>query len=68
MINSYNEILISPESNEAINIPTLFIKGEKSEYITTAETGIINKQFTNAKIKTINGVGHWVQAEAPKAI
>lgn len=43
--------------------PTLFLKGEKSEYITEPDYPLIKKHFTNAKIITIKNAGHWLHAE-----
>jgi pimeloyl-ACP methyl ester carboxylesterase len=47
--------------------PTLFIKGEKSGYITSEEEPLIKKHFPAAEIRTIPKAGHWVHAENKKA-
>ena len=44
---------------------TLFISGEKSNYILPQDEFQIKQQFPNAKIITIKNAGHWVQAENP---
>jgi pimeloyl-ACP methyl ester carboxylesterase len=44
---------------------TLFIKGEKSPYITQKDFSLIKAHFPKAEIKTIEGAGHWVHAEKP---
>ena len=44
--------------------PTLFIKGEKSDYILESDTDLIKNIFTKAVIKSMNS-GHWVHAESP---
>ncbi len=49
-----------------ISVPTLFLKGEKSGYITAEDEVMIRQIFTNVKIDTISGAGHWVHAENPK--
>jgi pimeloyl-ACP methyl ester carboxylesterase len=46
--------------------PTLFIRGEQSDYIQLDDMDEIKEMFTNAEFVTIAGVGHWVHAEAPK--
>lgn len=46
--------------------PTLFLRGEKSEYITPADTGTILRHFPNARIETIDNAGHWLHAENPE--
>ena len=44
---------------------TLFLRGEKSGYITDADKLDIEKHFPAAKIKTVPGAGHWIHAENP---
>ncbi|TAG57591.1 MAG: alpha/beta fold hydrolase [Cytophagales bacterium] len=46
-------------------IPTLFIKGENSNYINDDDVLEIKKIFSVSKIITISNAGHWVQAEQP---
>lgn len=43
--------------------PTLFIKGEKSGYITKDDEKSILHHFPTAEIVSIPGAGHWVHAE-----
>lgn len=45
---------------------TLFIKGEKSNYIKQDDESSIKHHFPNATIKEIKGAGHWVHAEKMK--
>lgn len=47
-------------------VKTLFIRGEKSNYILEKDWSSIQEIFPNSELKTIDGVGHWVHAEAPK--
>ena len=44
---------------------TLFLKGEKSNYITENEEGLIEAHFPNSKIVTVKNAGHWLHAENP---
>ena len=44
---------------------TLFIGGEKSNYILPQDEFQIKQQFPNASVVTIKNAGHWVQAENP---
>ncbi|WP_452221848.1 alpha/beta fold hydrolase [Lacinutrix salivirga] len=48
------------------NGDTLFLRGDKSEYISNQDTTIIKSHFPNAIIKTIKNAGHWLHAENPK--
>ena len=45
---------------------TLFLRGDRSEYIGVNDEGLIKMQFPNASITTINNAGHWLHAENPK--
>jgi esterase len=47
------------------NKPVLFIKGERSGYISNDDIGLIKKHFPLARITTIPSAGHWVHAENP---
>ena len=46
--------------------PTLFLKGDKSEYIGESDEAIIHRHFSDVKIETISNAGHWLHAENPK--
>jgi len=46
---------------------TLFIRGEKSDYITNADEQDIASRFANYQLQTISNSGHWVHAEQPEA-
>ncbi|WP_299110627.1 alpha/beta fold hydrolase [uncultured Winogradskyella sp.] len=45
---------------------TLFLKGDKSEYIGESDEAIIRLHFPNSKIVTITNAGHWLHAENPQ--
>lgn len=44
---------------------TLFLRGDRSEYISLQDEGIIKIHFPKAKIETISNSGHWLHAENP---
>ncbi|MFI5219804.1 MAG: alpha/beta fold hydrolase [Bacteroidia bacterium] len=46
--------------------PTLFIRGEKSNYILDDDILLIKKYFPAAEIKTTPVAGHWVHADNPQ--
>jgi esterase len=48
-----------------VNVPTLFIRGSKSPYILDSDLPGILRLFPHAQLATIEGAGHWVQAEKP---
>ena len=45
--------------------PTLFLRGDKSDYILDADFATIYHHFPLATIKTIKNAGHWLHAENP---
>jgi pimeloyl-ACP methyl ester carboxylesterase len=45
---------------------TLFLRGDRSEYIGLEDTPIIKNHFPEATIVTIANAGHWLHAENPK--
>jgi len=45
---------------------TLFLKGDRSEYIGDEDESIIQNHFPNVKIVTISNAGHWLHAENPE--
>ena len=45
--------------------PTLFLAGEKSDYILPQDHAQIASQFPQAIVKTIPNAGHWLHAESP---
>ena len=45
---------------------TLFLRGDRSEYIGVDDESIIKAHFPHAKIVTISNAGHWLHAENPK--
>ena len=47
---------------------TLFIKGEKSQYIMDEDLADIQGHFPNYKLEAIPNAGHWVHAEQPKLL
>ena len=44
---------------------TLFLRGDRSEYISLSDEGLIKTHFPKAKIVTIKNAGHWLHAENP---
>lgn len=46
---------------------TLFIRGEKSNYISDNDMLDIKDRFSDVDLKTIANSGHWVHAEQPEA-
>jgi pimeloyl-ACP methyl ester carboxylesterase len=49
-----------------LELPSLFIRGQKSDYIGEAEIETIKYHFNNCMIETIEAAGHWLHAEKPE--
>ncbi len=49
------------------NKPTLFIRGELSNYILNDDMMLIKTHFRYSELVTIKGASHWVHAEKPEA-
>ena len=67
VINRKIEI-VGEEQNAELNpitAPSLFIRGDKSNYILDADFASIKKSFLHASLATIANSRHWVQAEQP---
>src|SRR5690606_11881648 len=45
---------------------TLFLKGDRSEYIADDDESLIRNHFPKVQIITISNAGHWLHAENPE--
>ncbi|QMW00246.1 alpha/beta fold hydrolase [Spirosoma foliorum] len=61
-LHGIGEELTNPQ---IVTAPTLFMRGSESPYILDEDIPTIKRIFPNAQIETIQGAGHWVQAEKP---
>lgn len=64
--NKMEEIGENISSTEIFEGPTLFLRGNKSEYVAQSDFTQIIYHFPAAKIDTVNNAGHWLHAENPK--
>ena len=67
LFNNLKNIL-APIGLETVQVPTLFIRGGQSGYITREDMPQIKEQFPNSRIETIDYAGHWVHAQAPQEV
>lgn len=65
--DSYPELIAALKINKPIDIPTLFIRGERSDYLPPSLSPATKKLFTRARMMTIPEAGHWVHADQPAA-
>lgn len=52
----------------SVDKPTLFIKGELSDYLQEKDTQTVLAQFPQAKLFVVSNTDHWVHAEKPDAV
>ncbi len=65
--NNIEKILESVNfENPVVGFPCLFIKGERSNYITTNDIRLISKLFPTSEIITIKNATHWVHTDQPE--
>lgn len=57
---------ISLPDNAIFDKSSLFLRGDKSDYITKSDESSIKQLFPLATITTITNAGHWLHAENPK--
>ena len=65
ILQCYPQVLKAP-AGQPSSQPTLFIKGENSDYITAEHSDTIKQLFPNLHFKMISGTGHWLHAEKPE--
>ena len=53
------------QSKEIFKKPALFVRGGNSDYVKYEDFDQIYRNFPKADIKTIEGTGHWLQADKP---
>ena len=58
--------ILSAMPEVEVMTPTLFIRGELSDYILDEDISNLENLFPDSEIKTIESAGHWVHAEAPE--
>ena len=61
-----SEILSFPKIESEFSGHSLFLKGEKSDYIKPEHRELIKSLFTKARFATFKEAGHWLHAEKPR--
>lgn len=65
--NCYPELIAALDISTPIKVPTLFVRGERSDYLASNLSPAIIALFPRAHMVTIEDAGHWVHAEQPTA-
>tara|TARA_B100000676_G_C18026947_1_gene816202 strand:+ start:746 stop:1546 length:801 start_codon:yes stop_codon:yes gene_type:complete len=50
------------------DVPSLFIYGTQSDYVTPQATSTILKRFPKARLLAVEGAGHWLHAQKPDVL
>lgn len=53
---------------EKVHVPTVFVRGGKSDYILREDIPAIKDQFPDSTVQTVPYAGHWVHAQAPEEV
>jgi pimeloyl-ACP methyl ester carboxylesterase len=61
----YGNILEGISAPHPVDVPALFIRGGKSDYVLDTDFPTIRSRFPQAEFDTVPGAGHWLHAEAP---
>ena len=64
--NEVSEIGESLPSYAMFEKDTMFLRGDRSEYIGVGDEAIIKNHFLKSEVVTISNAGHWLHAENPK--
>lgn len=48
------------------DLPVLFMRGERSDYIRDKDMDLIKRLFPNSQLATIPNAGHWLHADQPE--
>lgn len=63
----YDNILVAIEPEQRVQVPALFLGGERSPYLKQVSVQELRQLFPQAELDFVPRAGHWVHAEAPKA-
>ena len=66
--NCYADIAAEVDSSMPFLQPTLFVKGELSDYLQASDRDVITSRYPHAQLKVIGGAGHWPHAEKPAIV
>ncbi len=68
IVKNYDKILGNIDTSSIYEGETIFIRGDKSDYILDSDIPTLKQFFPNSTLETIANAGHWVHAEQPKAL
>jgi pimeloyl-ACP methyl ester carboxylesterase len=62
---NYSNLTKAIDEDAPFTKPALFIRGEKSDYLTQADWPLILRLFPKAALQSIPAAGHWVHVDNP---
>jgi pimeloyl-ACP methyl ester carboxylesterase len=65
IVEKIAEVGVGQSSATPIITPTLFVRGQLSNYIKDSDWPAMQQLFPNSELVTVADAGHWVQAEQP---
>ena len=65
--DSYQNICTDPAIQRATGVRTLFVRGERSNFIEDEDLTAIRSLFPQSRVETVANAGHWVHIDAPEA-
>lgn len=66
--NGYGRLSGAIEDREPFAGPTLFLRGEDSNYLTPGDLPAIRRLFPAAELKAVEHAGHWLQVDNPERL
>lgn len=63
---NYRNLMAAVCEDVELTMPSLFVYGALSEYVTDDDQRLIRQHFTAAEFEAIDKAGHWVHAERPQ--
>ena len=68
LADSLSAVGESLPAHAPVVIPTLLVRGAKSQYVTDEDWVSFKSSFTHSTLETLAGAGHWVHADQPEAL
>ncbi len=68
LLANYGRLTVALTSRQRFSKPALFVRGEKSDYISEGDLDSIRRLFPQAAVCTIADAGHWVHTDAPDTL
>lgn len=61
-------VMSFPECTDTFTGPVLWIRGDRSNYVTEADVPAMRALFPKTRRMTVHGAGHWVHSEKPEEV